>query len=370
MKLSLFLLLLISISCNTINQQVYENATTQQDCIVNTGYWYKDKCWKNFEDEGIPKDKIDSVVVSQMSLINNSYITIDSVQYPVRMVLPDQDEETSTFIIEYTGSQDAPRSIIIYADSDKVESEKNVDVDFFILSLYILDADDLSDEEVEQNIVGGGKLRLTIGDMDDLDLYFEGEVQYPSGKRKSISFNINEAITGAGTSVLEIVENQAFLSGDLGTITYHQIKTMIAEHPEVKTLVLTNISGSINDIVNMHTGRIVREAGLNTKLLKNSDIASGGVDLFCAGNERIIEKGAKLGIHSWCCIDDIQAIDLPKDHPAHQYQIEYFTMCLGSKLGPDFYFRTLEAAPADDIYWMKDDEIRKWNIATQPMETK
>ena len=146
------------------------------------------------------------------------------------------------------------------------------------------------------------------------------------------------------------------------------MKEAIANHPNAKTVVLGEISGSVNDLVNMHTGRILREAGLATKVLKDSEIASGGVDLFCAGKERIVEKGAKLGIHSWCCVDDLTAIELPKDHPAHQYQVAFFTMCMGEKTGPDFYFHTLEAAPFDDVHWMSDEEIKKWGVSTKFIE--
>lgn len=102
-----------------------------------------------------------------------------------------------------------------------------------------------------------------------------------------------------GDSKLKIIGDEAFLSGDLGTKAYAQIKDLIENHPNVKTLVLTSISGSVNDAVNMHTGRLVHEAKLNTKVLANSDIASSAVDLFCAGENRIVEKGAKIGIHSW-----------------------------------------------------------------------
>ncbi len=155
------------------------------------------------------------------------------------------------------------------------------------------------------------------------------------------------------------------MSGDLGTITYSQIKDLIKNHPSVKTLILTNSSGSVNDAVNMHTGRLLRENGFTTKVLSDSDIASGAVDLFCAGVERIVEKGAKLGIHSWCCVNDLTAIEIPKDHPAHQYQIAYFSMCLGKELGADFYFHTLEASPFNDVHYMTLDEIKKWKIATK-----
>ena len=134
-------------------------------------------------------------------------------------------------------------------------------------------------------------------------------------------------------------------------------------HKNVKTIVLTQVDGSINDAVNMHTGRILREAGLNTKVLEDSDIASGGVDLFCAGKKRFIAKGAKLGVHSWSG-DNINADELPKNHPAHQYQLAYFTQMLGKKRGTDFYFYTLTSAPPESIHYMSEEELKNWKLKT------
>ena len=39
-------------------------------------------------------------------------------------------------------------------------------------------------------------------------------------------------------------------------------------------------------------------------------------------------------------------------------------MALGPEKGPAFYFYTLMAAPFDSIHYMTDEEIKKWNIAT------
>jgi hypothetical protein len=112
------------------------------------------------------------------------------------------------------------------------------------------------------------------------------------------------------------------------------------------------------------TGRILREAGLDTRVLANSDIALGGVDLFCAGVDRIITKGAKLGVHSWGG-NGFSAHELPKNHPAHQYQLAYFGKMLGVKLGSKFYFYTLSAAPAAEIHYMSPQEQKRWNVGTK-----
>ena len=87
---------------------------------------------------------------------------------------------------------------------------------------------------------------------------------------------------------------------------------------------MTQISGSVNDAVNMHTGRLLRKNGFTTKLLSDSDIASGGVDLFCAGAKRIVEKGAKIGVHSWCCTSDLTAVEITKRTSSTSISVRIF----------------------------------------------
>ena len=94
------------------------------------------------------------------------------------------------------------------------------------------------------------------------------------------------------------------------------------------------------------------------------------MDLLAAGKERIVEEGAEIGVHTWCCVDDKAAVDLPKDHPAHWNLISYLAEMLGAKKGADFYFYTLKAAPHRDVHIMSKKEIMDWNLATKFIEAK
>jgi len=177
------------------------------------------------------------------------------------------------------------------------------------------------------------------------------------------TIRITQSLINGGSSEIQIEGDKAYLNGDLGVRTYNQIFTLITEHPEVNTIVEVNVSGSVHDDINMQTGRLIRQAGLNTYVPGNGDIASGGVDLFCAGVNRTIEKGAKLGVHSWGG-GGIQAADLPEDSPLHEAQIAYFSEMLGSPLGKDFYFYTINAAPAAEVHYMSPEEITRWQLGT------
>lgn len=103
----------------------------------------------------------------------------------------------------------------------------------------------------------------------------------------------------AGTSTFRIEGDTAYLNGDLGSITYRQVSYLIENHPEVSRLVFEDVPGSVHDEVNVQTGRLIRGAGYTTELCANSVVSSGGVDLFLAGEKRIIADGARIGVHSW-----------------------------------------------------------------------
>ncbi len=173
---------------------------------------------------------------------------------------------------------------------------------------------------------------------------------------------INESFFGAGNSSIEVLDNTATLNGTLGTETYIQMNELIKNNTNVDTLILQEIDGSVNDAINMHTGRLIRNAKLTTVVKANGDINSGGVDLFAAGFKREYNKGGKVGVHSWCCVNGKSAHLLSRDDAEHGAQLTFFRELLGDELGPEFYFFTLNAAPASDIHVMTQTELDKYLI--------
>lgn len=275
--------------------------------------------------------------------------------------------KSNTFLIE---------KVAVYLHTDEKTGEQ------FAALKFILDDNKLSLVMRTQNeIIPDGSLamvndsgssyvakQLSVSEessqviLDHSVLVFSGNFV---GKEESFlaTITITESLIGGGSSEIQIEGDKAYLNGGLGTRTYNQIFDLIAEHPEVNTIVEVDVPGSINDDINMQTGRLIRQAGLNTYVPGNGRIASGGVDLFCAGVNRTIEKGAKVGVHSWAG-EDIQAADLPEDSPLHDNQIAYFNEMLGSPLGRNFYFYTINAAPAADMHNMSQEEIIHWQLGT------
>jgi len=192
-----------------------------------------------------------------------------------------------------------------------------------------------------------------------------GTLMSKSGN-KDIVIKFSSAHLGSGSSIIIANGNVATINGTLGAITFNQILDLNANERGVHTLLLEDIDGSINDEVNVETGRLIREAGYTTCVDNDSKVYSGGVDLFCAGKFRKIDTGATLGVHSWCCGNSgEEAHEIPENDPQHNSQINYFKEMLGDPLGKEFYFFTINAAGADDIHVMTASEIDQYQLSTE-----
>ena len=162
------------------------------------------------------------------------------------------------------------------------------------------------------------------------------------------------------------------LNGVIHSSALKQFKEIINEYPSVKTLHIINCDGSINDRINLKLAQFVYQKGLNTHLEKGGLVASGGTDLFLAGKKRTRGENTRFGVHSWGGENKkdelITAKDFPRDHKYHQPYIKYYvSIGFTQQQAEDFYFFTINAASANNIYWMNDKEIVKYNMITEPV---
>lgn len=150
------------------------------------------------------------------------------------------------------------------------------------------------------------------------------------------------------------------MRGEIDSATPARIRSLLHDHPEVDTLVLADVPGSVDDHANVRAARLVRAAGLTTRVPPGGEVASGGVDLFLAGRARRAAPDARLGVHSWSD-GRIDGADVPPDDPQHALYLELY-----EELGipTAFYWFTLTAAPADDIHWMTPAELERFGVLT------
>lgn len=196
----------------------------------------------------------------------------------------------------------------------------------------------------------------------DNQISYQGMIENRQGSKTQVKVNINESLISAGSSRITVSGSKATLTGDLGTLTYLQIQKLLKTSPQVDTLVIAAVNGSLNDEINVHTGYLVRKAGLNTEIPQNGYAYSGGVDLLLSGVKRSVANNAEVGVHSWCCVDNQTAAELPQSHAAHQSLVDYSQAMLGYEKGKAFYFYTLKAAPFDDVHLMTRKEMKTYGV--------
>jgi len=174
----------------------------------------------------------------------------------------------------------------------------------------------------------------------------------------SMAYDLYLDIT-EGVADFVVVGDTAQMSGVITTRTVKDVKKLLEEYPELKTIELIFVPGSADDDANLEASRLIREAGINTHVPEGGDIASGGVDFFCAGVIRTAHEDSFIGVHSWGDGKVEDANLLPKDHPIHKIYLDFYREM---NIPDDFYWFTIQAAPADGIHNMTQDERVKYGL--------
>ncbi|HAA14715.1 MAG TPA: alpha/beta hydrolase [Cytophagales bacterium] len=160
------------------------------------------------------------------------------------------------------------------------------------------------------------------------------------------------------------IENDTTISlnGVIDSNTLEAFNEVLRQNPNTVWLVFHDAPGSEDDETNLQVGRRLYELGMHTRVAANGSIASGAVDLFLAGDLRQLGSNAQVGVHSWSTGQQ-EATDFPRDSEEHEPYIQYYQeIGMDSLLAHEFYFFTIEAAPAADIHWMTPQEILTYEI--------
>ena len=153
------------------------------------------------------------------------------------------------------------------------------------------------------------------------------------------------------------------MQGTINSSTPTQLASVLNAYPGITTIVMLYCPGSSDDEANLPMARAVRARGINTHLTSSSDIASGCVDFFLAGSRRSMDRGAKIGVHSWYDDDDRKsAAQYPRDSPEHDLNRKSIEDMLASDA---FYWFTINAAPANSMYYMSEQEITHYQLLTR-----
>ena len=164
----------------------------------------------------------------------------------------------------------------------------------------------------------------------------------------------------AGRTLFFVEGTDLHISGTLNTYSGLEFEEIYAAYPQIKRLVLGKVEGSVDDDFTLEFGYRIRDIGLATHLTSTSEIYSGGVDIFISGVRRTMEKGAIIGVHSWS-EEGAEASDFTKGDIAHEMYIAHALEMLGRE---DFYWFTVDSAPAEGMHNMTVAEIEYFGLLT------
>lgn len=162
--------------------------------------------------------------------------------------------------------------------------------------------------------------------------------------------------------LIDVEKNTVYLSGVLGADLVKQLSDMVRKNPNVTDLVLVDVPGSVDQQATMEGARLIRRLGLNTHIAPTGYVLSGGVDLFLGGVIRSIGAGAGVGVHSWSDGTRVTAKSLNVADPIHAAYVNFY---LEMGVPERFYWFSLDAAPADRVYFLSPEEVYDFQLATE-----
>lgn len=154
------------------------------------------------------------------------------------------------------------------------------------------------------------------------------------------------------------------MDGEIASSSLSDFNDLISNYPNVNRINIVNCGGSSDDDVNLQLSAVVYQKNMHIHILDNGEIASGGVDFFLAGTTRTQGTNTKIGVHSWSDGTN-EATDFPVGDPAHTPYINYYvSVGFTQQEAENFYYFTINAAPASSIHWMTANEIAQYGILT------
>jgi len=159
---------------------------------------------------------------------------------------------------------------------------------------------------------------------------------------------------------LVVKDSIAYAYGGTDANSFADVRRQLDANPQIDTIVLKHVPGTTHLGENTRIASMIRARGINTHLERNSFIASGGVDLFLAGQTRTMQCGARIGVHSW----QDSAGESPRTlgHDPLEIDMERFHASLD--IDPEFYAFARDAAPHQALYYLSRKDLERFNLLT------
>lgn len=140
---------------------------------------------------------------------------------------------------------------------------------------------------------------------------------------------------------------------------------MLEAYPALAVLEFVEAPGTYDDRANLQLGRMIRAAGLATRVSEGGSVRSGAVELFLAGATREIAPGAEFAVHGWLDDQGRGAEDYPRGAPEHRRYLDYYAeMGMEEGAAQSFYAMT-NSVPFEEARWLTGGEMLGW-LAEMP----
>ena len=155
-----------------------------------------------------------------------------------------------------------------------------------------------------------------------------------------------------------------YLNGMLWEVTTNQLRAVATDGHRL-ALCDGDCDGSVDDETCFLLMKHVHDLEINTHILDDGWVASGGSDLFFSGIHRTKGANTKIGVHAWSEGNN-EATDYPVGHANHlPYIAAYVSIGFSQEKAEELYYFIINAASADDIHWMTDAEIEAYSILSE-----
>ena len=197
--------------------------------------------------------------------------------------------------------------------------------------------------------------------------YSAPRIEYGGAGRAITSFRAQAPTALAAFGPFRVVDpTRAVLVGTTDAATPGQFAALLQAYPQLRTLDLVEAPGTENDRANLAVGRMIRAAGLTTRVPRGGSVRSGAVELFLAGARREVEDGARFAVHAWRDNHGREASDFPDGAPEHRAYLDFYReMGMSAPAARDFYDMT-NAVPHARARWLDAGDMRGWLARTLP----
>ncbi len=143
-------------------------------------------------------------------------------------------------------------------------------------------------------------------------------------------------------------------------------RAMMRDFPGLRQIDMVECPGTRDDLANMRVGRMIRDAGMVTRVPAIGSVRSGAVELFLAGVERDIADGAEFAVHSWMDEYGREAADFAPDAPENRQYVDYYREMGMSESQARAFYDFTNSVPHARALWLEARDMRRWARPVAP----